>query len=67
MPGIPQTLQNPPPVSVQHLINAVRVALVNLNHPGTITYDPLTTPPPPVCNQVLIYNAYLAAQGQIQS
>ena len=67
MPGIPQTLQNPPPVSTQHLINAVRVALVNLNHPGTITYDPLATPPPPVSPQTLIYNAYLAAGGQLQS
>ncbi len=67
MPGIPQTLVPPPPVSTQHLINAVRGALVNLNHPGTITYDPLATPPPPVSPQTLIYNNYLAAQGQIQS
>ena len=48
MAGTIQTLQTPPPVSVQTLLNAIRVGLVNLNHPGTITYDPLTAPPPPV-------------------
>ena len=67
MPGIPQTLQVPPPVDTQHLLNAIRVSLVNLNHPGTITYDPLTTPPPPVSPQTLYYAIYRAAIGDIQS
>lgn len=67
MAGTIQTLQTPPPVSVQTLLNAIRVGLVNLNHPGTITYDPLTVPPPPVSVQTLYYAIYKAAEGEIQS
>ncbi len=67
MAGIAQTLQTPPPVSVQTLWNAIRVALVNKNHPGTITYDPLTVLPPPVSVQTLIYACLKAAEGEIQS
>jgi len=52
---------------VQTLLNAIRVALVNKNHPGTITYDPLTVPPPPVSPQTLMYACFKAAEGQIQS
>ena len=67
MPSESQTLLTPPPVDTQHLLNAIRVALVNLNHPGTITYDPLTKPPPPVSPQTLYYAIYRAALGDIQS
>jgi hypothetical protein len=67
MPGIPQTLAVPPPVSPNWLINAIRVALVNTNHPGAITYDPLAKPPPPVNTATLWWGVYNAAQGQLQS
>jgi len=67
MPGQLQTLSVPPPVSVPTLLNAIRVGLVNLNNPGTITYDPLAVPPPPVSAQTLYYAIYNAAGGEIQS
>jgi hypothetical protein len=67
MPGQLQTLSVPPPVSVPTLLNAIRVGLVNLNNPGTITYDPLAVPPPPVSVQTLYYAIYNAAGGEIQS
>lgn len=67
MPGQPQTLATPPPVSVQALWNAIRVAFVNRSHPGAISYDPLTIKPPPVSVQTLINAARLAAEGELQS
>lgn len=67
MAGEIQTLATPPPVSVQTLWNAIRVAFVNRNHPGAITYNPLAVPPPEVSVQTLIYAALLAAQGELQS
>jgi hypothetical protein len=67
MPGTLQTLSVPPPVSISTLLNAIRVGLVNLNNPGTITYDPLAVPPPPVSDKTLYYAIYKAAQGEIQS
>jgi hypothetical protein len=67
MPGTLQTLSVPPPVSVPTLWNAIRVAFVNQNHPGSITYDPLSVPPPPVSVETLIYGALQASQGQQQS
>lgn len=67
MPGQLQTLSVPPPVSVPTLLNAIRVGMVNLNNPGTITYNPLAVPPPPVSEQTLYYAIYKAAQGEIQS
>lgn len=47
--------------------NALRVAFVNRNHPGAITYNPLATPPPNVSYDTLWYSVLLAAQGQLQS
>jgi hypothetical protein len=67
MPGQLQTLNVPPPVSIQTLWNAIRVAFVNRNHPGAISYNPLTVPPPNVSVQTLIYAALKAAQGELQS
>lgn len=67
MAGEIQTLATPPPVSVQTLWNAVRVAFVNVSHPGAITYDPLTVPPPDVSVQTLIYACVKAAEGELQS
>jgi len=67
MPGIPQTLAVPPPIDPNWLINAIRVAFVNANHPGAITYNPLTTPSPPEDTGTLWWAVYRAAQGQLQS
>jgi hypothetical protein len=67
MAGTIQTLAVPPNVSLATLTNALRVAFVNKNHPGAITYDPLLTPPPMVSYDTLWYAVLLAAQGQIQS
>ena len=67
MPGTLQTLAAPPPVSIQTLWNAIRVAFVNQSHPGTIDYNPLSVPPPPVSIETLIYGALNASQGEQQS
>ena len=53
MPGTTQTLAVPPNVSLATLTNALRVAFVNRNHPGAITYNPLATPPPNVSYDTL--------------
>jgi len=67
MAGTTQTLAVPPEVSFARLINAIRVAFVNQNHPGAIGYDPITTPEPMVSIKTLWYNVLLAVQGQLQT
>lgn len=68
MAGIAQTLPVPPVgVYKMQMWNAIRVAFVNLNHPGLITYDPLTTPPPKVNLMTMLNAVRLAAGGAIQS
>jgi hypothetical protein len=68
MPGIAQTLPVPPKsVYKMQMWNAIRVAFVNRNHAGAITYDSLTTPPPKVNLMTMLNAVRLAAGGQLQS
>lgn len=57
-----------PPVGVNKMMmwNAIRVAYVNVNHPGHIAYDPLSTPPPPVNLMTMLNAVRLAIGGQLQ-
>lgn len=50
------------------MLNAVRVAAVNANHPGTITYDPFEVLVPQHISAMQMLNAIrLALEGEIQS
>jgi hypothetical protein len=50
------------------MLNAVRVAAVNANHPGTITYDPFKVLVPQNISAMQMLNAIrLALEGEIQS
>lgn len=67
MPGIPQPFPVPLPVSDLTMWNAIRVAFVNLNHAGAITYDPLAVPHPPVSMLTMLNAVRLAAGGELQT
>jgi len=50
------------------MLNAIRVAAVNANHPGTITYDPFKVLVPQYISTMQMLNAIrLALEGEVQS
>jgi hypothetical protein len=58
----------PPTSNTMQMLNAVRVAAVNANHPGTITYDPFKVLVPQNISAMQMLNAIrLALEGEIQS
>ena len=58
----------PPTTSTMQMLNAVRVAAVNSNYPGTITYDPFDVLVPQHISAMQMLNAIrLAIEGEIQS
>lgn len=58
----------PPTNSTMQMLNAVRVAAVNANHPGAITYDPFTVLVPSSISAMQMLNAIrLALEGELQS
>lgn len=62
------SLYSPPPqVSADQMWNAIRVAFVNRNHAGAITYDPLVVPPPRISAMQMLNAVRLAAGGELQA
>jgi len=58
----------PPTNNLMQMLNAVRVAAVNANHPGAITYDPFTVLVPQQISTMQMLNAIrLALDGELQS
>jgi len=58
----------PPTDNFMQMLNAVRVAAVNANHPGAITYDPFDVLVPQRISTMQMLNAIrLALEGELQS
>lgn len=58
----------PPTDNLMQMLNAIRVAAVNLNYPGSITYDPFSIIVPQSINTMQMLNAIrLALEGEVQS
>lgn len=58
----------PSKVNTMMLLNACRVAQVNRNYAGVITYDPLDTlTPSGVDMNRMLYAWYRATQGELQT
>lgn len=55
-------------ISTMQMLNAIRVAAVNANHPGTITYDPFEVLVPQHISTMQMLDAIrLAIEGEVQS
>lgn len=58
----------PSQASTDMLLNACRIATVNRNYAGTITYDPLNKyPPNGATTGTIIWAWYRATQGELQT
>lgn len=58
----------PPTTHLMQMLNALRVAAVNANYPGSITYDPFTTGVPAHISVMQMLEAIrLAIEGEVQT